>query len=60
MGIPREIFANGGILVPVSNGGGPVRVALVVALTVVELPETVEVLVRADPVEVEVVVSEPL
>jgi hypothetical protein len=55
VGIPREIFANGGILVPVSNGGGPVRVAIEVLRTVLEMPDRVEAaaLARADPVEVE-------
>lgn len=48
MGIPRVIFANGGILVPVSNGGGPVGVAKVV-LRVVEIPDRV-VVERPDPV----------
>ena len=59
MGIPRVIFANGGILVPVSNGGGPVGVAIVV-LRAVELPDRVveAPLARAEPVEVKEVVCE--
>ena len=50
VGIPKVIFANGGMLVPVSNGGGPVDVAL----RTVELPDrVVEAAALAGPVEVE-------
>lgn len=34
VGIPRVIFAKGGIPVPVSNGGGPVRVIVAFKTTV--------------------------
>lgn len=58
MGIPRVILANGGIPVPVSSGGGPVR-DIVGLRTVVGLPDrVVEALAGADPVEVEEVVGE--
>ena len=50
VGIPKVIFASGGMLVPVSNGGGPVDVAL----RTVELPDrVVEAAALAGPVEVE-------
>jgi len=48
--IPSVIFANGGMEVPVSNGGGPL-----VELMATGLPDTIETFGRADPEEVEVI-----
>ena len=50
MGIPRVIFANDGMAVPVSNAGGPF-----VVLTATGLPDTIETFGDPEEVEVEVV-----